>query len=321
MGSSVANAFLNESGWKIRGVTRDPLKPASKAVAAKGIEIVKGDVDDVDSIKAAVQGASIVYGNTAFSEAFSNPAEAHVAKLLPGQTLREWCYETELQQGKNFADAVATVDNLNLFVWSSLSAATKWNGGKYKGVFHFDSKAHVVDYINSVHPHLAKKMSILQMGLYVTNWKWGQASVPWEKRADGSMILRIPGNGDVPTPLVVPFDTGHFVKALTKLPAGTNLMAFCDRLTWSDYVKLWSKVTGVPATFEKTTVSEHSKLAPGGYGEEMAEMYAYAQDFGYDGSDPSVITVQELDFDVPVTRIEEYIRNEDWSPLLSTQGA
>ncbi|KFY18087.1 hypothetical protein V492_00157 [Pseudogymnoascus sp. VKM F-4246] len=320
-GSSVANAFLKNGGWKIRGVTRDPSKPASKALAAKGIEIVKGDVDDVDSIKAAVQGASIVYGNTAFSEAFSNPAMAHIAKLSPGQTLREWCYEKELQQGKNIADAVSTVDSLDLFIWSSLSAAKKWSGGKYAGVFHFDSKADVVEYINSVHPQLAKKMSILQMGLYVTNWKWGQASVPWEKRADGSMVLRIPGNGDVPIPLVVPSDAGNFVKALTKLPAGTNLIGFGDRLTWSDYVKLWSKFTGVPATFEKTTVVEHSKLAPGGYGEEMAEMYAYAQDFGYDGSDPSVITAQQLDFDVPVTRIEDYIRSEDWSPLLSSKGA
>lgn len=106
---------------------------------------------------------------------------AHVAKLSQGQTLREWCYETELQQGKNIADAVAAVDNLDLFVWSSLSAAKKWSRGKYSGVFHFDSKADVVDYINSVHPGLAKKMSILQMGLYVTNWKWGQAAVPWEK--------------------------------------------------------------------------------------------------------------------------------------------
>lgn len=108
------------------------------------------------------------------------------------------------------------------------------------------------------------------------------------------MILRIPGNGDVPIPLVVPSDTGHFVKALTQLPAGTNLMAFGDRLTWSDYVKLWSKITGVPATFEKTTVAKHSELAPGGFGEEMGEMYAYAQDFGYDGCDPSVITVQQV---------------------------
>ncbi|KAL7912347.1 hypothetical protein GGI35DRAFT_492245 [Trichoderma velutinum] len=316
-GSSVANVFLNEGGWKIRGVTRDPSKPESQALAAKGIEMVKGDADDMASIKAAVQGASLVFGNTAFSPAFAMPTAEDLAKLQPGQTLREWCYETELQQGKNIADAVAsTIDTLDLFVWSSLSDAKKWSGGQYAGVYHFDSKAHVVDYINNEHPKLAQKMSILQMGLFITNWKWGQAAVPWEKRSDGSMVLRIPGSGDVPIPLVVPSDTGYFVKALTQVPAGKNLLAFGDRLTWSKYVELWSKVTGFPATFEKTTVAEHDKLAPGGYGEEIAEMYAYAQDFGYDGGDPSVIYAQDLGVEVPVTRIDQYIKSEDWSSLL-----
>jgi len=69
---------------------------------------------------------------------------------------------------------------------------------------------------------------------------------------------------------------------------GKNVLGFSDRMTWAEYVKLWSSITGVPAKFSKTTVAEHAKLAPGGYGEEMAEMYAYAMDFGYDGSDPSV---------------------------------
>lgn len=122
-----------------------------------------------------------MFGNTVFPEAFSNPTAENAPKLASGQTLREWCYETELRQGKNIADAVATVDTLDLFVWSSLSHARKWSGGQYTGIYHFDSKAHVVDYINSVLPSLATKMSILQMGLFITNWKWGQASVPWEK--------------------------------------------------------------------------------------------------------------------------------------------
>lgn len=108
------------------------------------------------------------------------------------------------------------------------------------------------------------------------------------------MVLRIPGEGDIPIPLVVPSDAGNFVKALTQVPAGKTLLAFGDRMTWTDYVKLWSKITGVNARLEKTTVAEHAKLAPGGYGEEIAEMYAYAQDFGYDGGDPSVISAKEV---------------------------
>ncbi len=69
----------------------------------------------------------------------------------------------------------------NCFIWSSLSDASKLSGGKYKRVYHFDSKAHVVEYIRSTYPGLASKMSILQMGLFVDNWKAGEVSVPWKK--------------------------------------------------------------------------------------------------------------------------------------------
>jgi hypothetical protein len=98
--------------------------------------------------------------------------------------MREWCYELEYNQGKNIADAVATVEGLELFVWSSLSAAKKWSGGKYLGVYHFDSKADVVEYIREKLPALHQKMSILQMGLFVNNWRWGQVAVPWSKVSD-----------------------------------------------------------------------------------------------------------------------------------------
>jgi hypothetical protein len=156
-------------------------KPESNALAAQGVEIVAANIDDKSSIKAAMQGASVVFGNTVFNDAFIRPTKEIEEQLKPGQSLREWCYETELRQGKNIADAVATLDTLELFVWSSLSNASKWSGGEYKGVYHFDSKAHVVDYIHRDHPALAKKMSLLQLGLFITNWKWGPASIPWQK--------------------------------------------------------------------------------------------------------------------------------------------
>lgn len=110
------------------------------------------------------------------------PTEADIEKLSPGQTLREWCYELEVKQGKNVVDAAASVtDTLDLFIWSTLSHAKKWSKGKYAGVYHFDSKAVVAEYLSEKYPALGKKTSFLQLGLFITNWKWGQAAVPWEK--------------------------------------------------------------------------------------------------------------------------------------------
>lgn len=57
-----------------------------------------------------------------------------------------------------------------------------------RGVRHFDSKAHVVDYIYEKHPLLGSEMSILQLGLFVTYWKWGQGAVPREKVSSSSIL-------------------------------------------------------------------------------------------------------------------------------------
>lgn len=136
-----------------------------------------------------MQGADVVFATTAFNDAFIRSSPSDLARLAPNQTVREWCYELEVQQGKNIADAVATVEGLELFIWSSLSDAAKWSGGKYKGVLHFDSKAHVVDYIHEKYAKLSQKMSILQLGLFVTNWKWGPGAVPWENVRFSSQIF------------------------------------------------------------------------------------------------------------------------------------
>jgi len=116
------------------------------------------------------------------------------------------------------------------------------------------------------------------------------------QRSDGSFIFKVPGSGNVLIPLIVPTDAGNFVEALTKVPPGKNVLAFGDLLLWSDYVKLWSKVTEVPAAFEHSTVATMDRLAPGGYGEDIGEMYAYAQNFGYWGGDPSVAFAKDVSF-------------------------
>jgi hypothetical protein len=115
---------------------------------------------------------------------------------------------------------------------------------------------------------------------------------------DGTLRLRVPGSGNIPIPLVLPKDTGNFVKALVfDLPIGTTLLAYGGRLTWLEYTKLFSQITGIPTTFEKCSIEEHALLAPGGQGMEMAEMHGYAQDFGYEAvADPSVTYSGDVSF-------------------------
>jgi uncharacterized protein YbjT (DUF2867 family) len=130
-GGGLVNAILNDpnGGFAARAITRDPSKDKAKALAAKGAEVVKADLDDVESLKKAFAGAYGVYGVTNFWEHFSG--------------------EKEKAQAKNIAEA-AKAAGVKHVVWSTLEDTRKlmtpddkrmpFLQEKYR-VPHFDAKA------------------------------------------------------------------------------------------------------------------------------------------------------------------------------------
>ena len=187
-GASVADVFLNEPNWRIRGLTRDPSKPSAQALTARGIEMVRGDLDHPDTLTAAFSGAHAIYAITDFWQPFFDPWNKE--KLKEGQTMNEFCFDLEVRQGKNIADAAAQVETLERFVCSSLSDAKKWSKGKYTWVYHFEGKAKVVEYIENQLPELAKKMSVLQIGLYATHWQGSPVVAPAKVEQSHATIAR-----------------------------------------------------------------------------------------------------------------------------------
>jgi hypothetical protein len=120
-------------------------------------------------LKGIFVGAAAIFVNTNFWDPFHNPLVQSL--LAPGQTINEYCFQKELQQLKNIADEAARVDGLERLIVSGLCDASKWSDGKYKWVYHFDSKAKGIDYLKETYPELAKKMSVIHMGAYMSNWK------------------------------------------------------------------------------------------------------------------------------------------------------
>lgn len=93
-----------------------------------------------------------------------------IKELPAGKTALQEAHHIELQQGINLVKAASTVPNLERFILSSLSAASRISGGKYRRIYHFDAKASAVDFLKKKYPELAKKTLILQLGLFATNW-------------------------------------------------------------------------------------------------------------------------------------------------------
>ncbi|HTL03837.1 MAG TPA: NmrA family NAD(P)-binding protein, partial [Vicinamibacterales bacterium] len=105
-GGGLARAILDDpnGGFACRAITRDPNKAQAQALAAKGAEVVKADMDDVDSVKKAFAGAYGAYCVTNFWEHLSG--------------------EKEKAQARNLAEA-AKAAGLKHVIWSTLEDTRK----------------------------------------------------------------------------------------------------------------------------------------------------------------------------------------------------
>jgi uncharacterized protein YbjT (DUF2867 family) len=130
-GGGLVRAILADpsGGFAARAITRDPGKEKAQQLKTAGAEVVKGDLDDVESLKKAFTGAHAVFGVTNFWEHFSG--------------------EKEKAQAKNIADA-ARAAGVKHVIWSTLEDTRKLMSpddtrmpilqDKYR-VPHFDAKA------------------------------------------------------------------------------------------------------------------------------------------------------------------------------------
>ena len=332
-GGSVANTFLQHSSqWRIRGLTRDTSSSASRDLAAKGIEMVQADLHDPSTLLPAFKGANLIFSVTDFWKPFFNPANQSAAEES-GKSIGRLAYELEYEQGKNIVDAAAhpdvfaTLDKQVGLIASTLSSARECSKGKYKQLWHFDSKADIFPkYVEEKYPELAKRTSYLQTGFFTSSWqlagpmylgKVGQDShqcvaepsrlglprcskcvsnaTDFEQTSSGSYVQRFAAPADAVCPqLAVNNDTGNFAFALTQLPPKTKLMAAGSWCTWPEWIATWAKVVGVSAKYEQVGIEEYVKMFGPDFGQELGEMWEYSGDPGYDGGDKKVLRIDDL---------------------------
>ena len=289
----MANVYLNEPGWRIRGLTRDPNSESSKALAAKGVDMIKADLHDPSSLIQGFKGANLIFSVTDFWKPFFDPANVERANR-EGISIGQLCYNLEYEQGKNIADAashpevLAGLDETGL-VASTLSSARVCSQGKYQQLYHFDSKADIFpNYLEEQHPELAKKTSYIQTGYFMTSWHYMPHRWPG-KQADGSFMARMATAPDAIAPhLDVNADTGYYVRALEQLAPGKTAMAAGQWCSWSSWMRKWARGMGIDEAkvgYEQISVEKMSEGA-GEFGKEVAEMYEYTTWPGYDGGVP-----------------------------------
>ncbi len=112
-GKGVVNALVNQGTYNVRAITRNPKKYTGNAH-----EVVKGDLNDLQSLKDAFNNSYGVFAVTNF-----------------------WEGADEIAQGK-IAIQAAKEAGVNHFIWSTLPDVEKISNGKFD-VPHFTGKAKV----------------------------------------------------------------------------------------------------------------------------------------------------------------------------------
>lgn len=194
-----------------------------------------------------------------------------------------------MKQGKAMADA-AKEAGVQHFVWSSLLDVTKLSNGVLSKVTHFDSKAHVEDYIRAS----GLPATYFLPGFYMSNLPGGMfRQVP--PNNDWTLGLPIPGSTPVPL-LNTAGDTGKFVKGILlnrEKTLGKRIYGATDYYTLDQMVNEFKEVYPEAGKTAKAAELPHQvfKSILGSTGmpehatEELLQNMRLMNEFGYYGGE------------------------------------
>ena len=267
-GGGLARAILNDrnSEFAVRALTRKPESENARALASKGAEVVKADLDDVESLTRALNGTYGAYFVTAFWEHYSP--------------------EKELSQAKNMAEAAKRA-GIKHAIWSTLEDTRRYVPldddrmptlqGKYK-VPHFDAKGEADEYF--------KKAGVPTTFL-VASYYWENLiyfGQPVQRNADGSVRLALP-MGDKKLAGVAAEDIGKVAYGIFK--EGTSLVGKTigvagEHLTGEQMAKKLAAARGETVRYQDVPLDvARSSGAPGA--DDVTNMFQFYQDFEKEG--------------------------------------
>jgi uncharacterized protein YbjT (DUF2867 family) len=262
-GGGLCRAIVADASgdFACRAVTRDTGKDKAKALASAGAQVVKADLDDVESLKKAFAGAYGVYAVTNFWEHFSA--------------------EKEKAQGKNVADA-AKAAGVKHVIWSTLEDIRKFMKPddkrmpmlqeKYR-VPHFDAKAEANAYFSGV------PTTFLVTTFYWDNlYMFGLAP---KKGEDGQLSWTFP-MGNAKLAGIAAEDIGKVAYSIFKAGSqyvGKTVGIMGEALTIEQMGKTLTKVLGVgPVKYNAVEADVYRSFGfPGA--DEMGNMFQAYRDF------------------------------------------
>jgi uncharacterized protein YbjT (DUF2867 family) len=255
-GGGVLRALRRQGRFRVRALTRHPERHGSLAE-----EVVRADLSEPESLKAAFAGAYAAFVVTNFWE--------------PGGV-------DELQQGRAAVEA-AQAAGVEHFIWSTLPNVEAISGGGYR-VPHFSGKARVEALVEAAaFPH----WTFVEPPFYFQNFQGQLAPRPLSNGplSEGRLGWALPIDpaarcihmGDVT-------ELGSVVAGALAYPEragrGQHLALAGGLLSFDDVIRTLAHL-GHELAFERVPRDVFAQFFPGA--DEMADMLAYFEDYTYLG--------------------------------------
>lgn len=243
-GGAVARELLRR-GRTVRALVRDPDKPQARDLAERGAELVRGDLEDPDSLRRAMTGAHGVFSVQALA-------------------ITEDELAAEVRQGKLVADLALETGVAHL-VYSSVGGAERDTG-----IDHFESKAEVERHLFA----LGVPATVLRPVFFMDNLLY--FAEPGED-SGGERVLSLPVSREKPMQLIASEDIGTVAADVFDDPRtyiGTQFELAGDELTFPRIAEVYEQVSGTPTRLEALPVEERmfEWFAEEGYQADIAAL-------------------------------------------------
>jgi len=232
---------LRQRGFGLRALVRNPDRPEVRALEGHGVEVLRGDFDDAQSMERALDGADGAY------------------------SVQDWQGgpDVEVRQGIAFAEA-ANRQEVGHFVYSSVAEADQ-----NTGIPHFESKGRIEQRIQAI----GMPYTIFRPVFFMENWFMMRDGI------DSGAIMQ-PLKPETRLQMVAVDDIGAFVALAFEHPGHWHNRVFelaGDELSMAEIADAFSRVSGRDVRYQQVPWDQFEQQA----GHEMTVMYRWFEAHGY----------------------------------------
>jgi uncharacterized protein YbjT (DUF2867 family) len=256
----------------LRALTRTPDAAGARALGARGIEVVQGDLEDRESLARAVRGAYAVYSVQDF-----------------------WAVgkRREILQGKNLADA-ARAASVEHFVYSSVGGVER-----NARIDHWESKWEIEQHIRT----LGLPATMVRPAAFMENYYIDSVEIALLKGK-----LMDPIRAHKPYQTIATDDIGAFVALALSQPKdfiGLEIEIAGSELTNLEAAEVFSRVLGKRVKFQRLPLPMVRLVL----GREFYQMFRWFNAAGFKADIPELRRAYPL---IRFQTLEEWLRNEGW---------